>query len=198
MNTTTFRRRLIRLRDFDYSEPGAYFVTICTQERKYLFGEITDGGMRLNGLGKTVTECWNGIPRHFANVETDTFVVMPNHVRGIIMLTDTNVGAGFPRPLKNRTPHTKIPSCVVTEGEGTSPLRRCSLGQIVAYFKYQTTKRINEFRETPGIRVWQRNYYEHVIRNENELSKTRQYIQENPLKWDLDPENPKYEKHPIL
>ena len=170
------RRRSIRLKDYDYSQSGAYFITICTHNKEILFGEILDGEMQLNEWGNVVEDCWDEVPRHFKNVELDAFIVMPNHVHGIIIITnDIHVGAGLPRPYnKNISGGVKH-----------------TLGQIVAYFKYQSSKRINSIRGTSGMPVWQRNYYEHIIRNERDLDEIRQYIINNPLKWELDTENPK-------
>ncbi len=163
------RRKPTRLRDYDYSQPGAYFVTICAQHRKCLFGTIVDGQMQLNEIGKIVVECWNHIPQHFPSVELGDSIIMPNHIHGIIAYP--LVGAGSPRPPKN------------------SP----ALGKIIAYFKYQSTKHINQHHDTPGTRIWQRNYHDHIIRDDPDLQRLRQYIQDNPMKWALDqlhPDNP--------
>ena len=173
-------RRSIRLKEYDYSQSGAYFVTVCTNNRECLFGEIVDGEMVLNDAGRIVQAVWNSIPKHFDRVELDQFVITPNHIHGIITLNSENVGAGFPHP-------TTFPHPNENEGRGN---RAPTLGTIVAFFKYQTTKRINELHETPGQKLWQRNYYERVIRNENELNDVRQYIVDNPAKWDTDEENP--------
>ena len=161
------RRRSTRLKDYDYSQEGAYSVTICTHRMACILGDVVDGEMRLNKYGVIVNDYWAEIPGHFSNVGIDVFIVIPNHVHGIIVLTDNRRG-----------------------GE-TPPLRKYTLGQVIAYFKYQTTKSINRIRNTPGTPVWQRNYYEHVIRNENDLDEIREYIVNNPLKWELDRENPK-------
>ena len=174
------KRRVLRLKDYDYSEPGAYFVTICTQNRKHLFGEIANGEMRLNEFGKIVQGCWDDLPNHYGRINLDAFVIMPNHTHGIIWILDGygNVGAGFkPAP----TPATRNRN------------HRHGIPEIVRAFKTFASRRVNESRTTPGVAVWQRNYYEHVIRNDEELFQTRQYIQENPLQWDLDPENPNCE-----
>jgi REP element-mobilizing transposase RayT len=168
------KRRTNRLKDYDYSSEGTYFVTVCAHNREHLFSRIKEGKMQLNENGRMIEECWNEISGHFPSVKLDEFIIMPNHIHGIISI----VGAGFPRPENDRP-----------KGAVTAPLRTGSLGQIIAYFKYQSTKRINLLRGMPGIPVWQRNYYERIIRNESELFQMRQYIQENPLKWDLDPEN---------
>ncbi|MCF6265894.1 MAG: hypothetical protein L3J57_05005 [Desulfuromusa sp.] len=146
-------RRSIRLPDYDYSSAGAYFITICTFERECLFGEAVNGEMWLNDAGQIVQDAWQQIVTHFTGVDIDQFVVMPNHFHGII----TTVGAGFPRP---------DPQGFEKQGGETPPLRRATLGQIVGYFKYQSTKHINQLRDNPGVPVWQRNYYERVIRND--------------------------------
>ncbi len=151
-----------------------YFVTACTQDRKSIFGEINSGVMHLNDIGKMVECIWNSLSGRFHNIELDEFIVMPHHIHGIISIAKqpSNVGAGLPRP-----------------GAETAPLRPVTLSKIVAYLKYQSTKLINNIRKTPGISIWQRNYHERVIRNEKELLEIRQYIQNNPLKWNEDPEN---------
>ena len=181
-------RRSIRLRGYDYARAGAYFVTICAQGRECLFGEITDGKMQVNGYGEIVASWWEDVPRHFPAVELDAAIVMPNHFHGIIMIAEP-VGAGSPRPAPR-----PVTGGNTKTGAVTAPLRgRPTLGQIVAYFKYLSTKHINISRGTPGVRIWQRNYYEHIIRNEADLCRIREYIANNPLKWELDqlhPANP--------
>ena len=181
------QRRAMRLRGYDYSQPGAYFVSICAQHRKCLFGTIIDGQMRLNEIGEIVVECWNRIPQHFPSVELDEYVIMPNHIHGII---ESNiVGARSPRPIEAE--HSTPPTVGARSPRptGDSP----ALGKIVAYFKYQSTKHINQHHNTPGTRIWQRNFYDHVIRDDTDLQRICQYIQDNPMKWALDqlhPDNP--------
>jgi REP element-mobilizing transposase RayT len=181
--------------DYDYSRTGAYFVTICAWQRESLFGEVVDGEMRLSETGRIVDDSWQRVVTHFSGVEIDQFVIMPNHFHGIV----TTVGAGFPRPdagdPRNQcraTPLThqggETPQRI--QGGETPPLRRATLGQIVGYFKYQSTKRINQSRNNPGTPVWQRNYYERVIRDERELDGIRRYIAENPARWDEDENHP--------
>ena len=171
-NPDKHRRRSIRLRDYNYAQAGAYFVTICSRDRGFLFGEIMDGEMRLNVYGQLVLECWDDLVNHYRHIELDAFVVMPNHVHGIIILNPP-VGAGFkPAP---------------THGE-SAPIH--GLPEIVRGFKTFSSRRINQLRETAGQPVWQRSYYEHIIRNESELDRTRQYILDNPAKWQEDSENP--------
>jgi REP element-mobilizing transposase RayT len=172
-------RRSIRLQGFDYSQAGAYFVTICTQERACLFGDVLDGDMRLNDAGEVVEQCWLAIPIHFPAVVLDAFVVMPNHVHGIVIIIDRAVGA------KNFSP--LVPG---KNAEVRTPNRSPSktLGSIVRGFKIGVTKWFRESRSTE--KVWQRNYYEHIIRNEEALSLIRQYIENNPMQWAYDRENP--------
>ncbi|MDD5093903.1 MAG: hypothetical protein PHV74_05925 [Dehalococcoidia bacterium] len=162
-------RRSTRLKDYDYSQAGVYFITICTQNRDCLFGEIVNGEMRLNDTGHFVQQCWFDIPLHFPHAELDAFTVMPNHVHGIIVITHS-VGANNYSPLP--LPH------------GTSK----TIGSIVRGFKIGVTK---WFRTNTGIyTVWQRNYFEHVIRDEPDLARIRQYVSDNPMRWADDEENP--------
>ncbi len=167
-------RRSIRLKGYDYSQPGAYFVTICTHQRRCLFGDVVDGEMRLNEAGGMVEWTWYDLPNHIDNIELDAFVVMPNHVHGIIIIREPVVGAG-------------------SVGAGSEPApttKRHGLPEIVRQFKTFSARRINRWRGTPGTPVWQRNYYEHIIRDEQSLNRIRQYILENPIRWQLDRENP--------
>lgn len=178
-NSDIHHRQSIRLKGFDYSQASAYFVTVCAWNRECLFGEVVDGGMRLNESGIIIQDIWNTTQNHFENIELDEFTIMPNHCHGIIVI--------------NRRGEVSSPDSGKSEnkkGGVSPPLRKNTLGQIVAYFKYQSSKRINQIRNTPGNPVWQRNYYEHVIRNEKELNHIREYISNNPLQWALDNENP--------
>ncbi len=171
-------RRSIRLKGYDYSQAGAYFVTICTQNRACLFGEVVDGQMRVNELGEIVREEWLRTGQIRPNVELDAFVVMPNHIHGIIVLR------GYDR----RGTLQRAPTTVERFGKPTSN----TIPTIVRLFKSATTKRINHLRGTPGARVWQRNYYERIIRNDDELRRIREYIANNPLQWALDRDNPAF------
>lgn len=175
-NPEKHHRHSIRLKDYDYSQAGAYFVTICAWNRECAFGEIIDGEMQLNEWGEVVALCWDEIPIHFPNVELDAFVIMPNHVHGIIIIPDS-VEARHASPLQQKT---EIPRGI----------KRKSLGAIVGSFKSATTKRINQIRSNPGAPVWQRNYYEHIIRDEEDLHDILEYIAGNPVKWGEDEENP--------
>ena len=137
-------RRSIRLKGYDYSSEGAYYVTIMTQGRESLFGEIVDGEMRINEYGEIVQKWWNEIPIHFPNVQLGAFVMMPNHIHGIIFITTERRGEVV-SPLED--PNNNIQDAYVDEtfnlGRETLPLRKRTLGQIVAYFKYQSTKEMN-------------------------------------------------------
>ncbi|MGC8719442.1 MAG: transposase [Thermodesulforhabdaceae bacterium] len=175
---TCHHRRSIRLKKYDYTQPGAYFITICTHERAHLFGEVVDGHMRLNNAGRIAEQCWRDIPAHFPHVELDAFVIMPNHVHGVLWIVD-NVGARHAVP-PPPTDHVE---------QFGKPLPG-SIPTIVRAFKSAVTQRINAWRNTPGAPVWQRNYYEHIIRDEYILNTIRQYIIENPLRWHLDRYNP--------
>lgn len=179
-NPDIHRRRSIRLRGYDYSQAGAYFVTICTQHRECLFGKITDQVMRLNDAGAIAAKCWQGIPLHFPHAALDEWTVMPNHVHGIIVITDT---AG--RGTACRAPTHRAPA---TERFG-KPVSG-SLPTVVRSYKSAVTRHINILRTTPGNRLWQRNYWDHVIRNETELHRIRQYIRNNPTRWQEDALHP--------
>ncbi len=180
-------RQSIRLRQYDYSWPGAYFVTICVREKDCVLGEIVNGEMRLSEWGQIVHEFWDTLPAHFQNIAIDCRVTMPNHNHAIINIRHDRRGAVA-------APSVAAPNISET-GEETSPLR-LTLGQIVAYYKYQTTKRLNELRGTPGVPFWQRNYWEHVIRDEMDLNRIQQYIENNPLRWREDQLNPSVPPRP--
>jgi len=154
-----------RLRDYDYSQGGAYFVTICVLQRECLFGEIVDGEMIMNETGRIVLAAWTDLPNHYKHIILDEYVVMPNHFHGIIDIVRVGL-----KPAPTEKQH--------------------ALSEIIRGFKTFSSRRINVFRNKPGCSVWQRNYYERVIRNENELSRAREYVVNNSLKWELDKENP--------
>lgn len=174
-NPTIHRRKSIRLQGYDYSQAGAYFITVCTHNRAPLFGEIVDGVMVLNTAGQIVEKCWCAIPEHFPQVTLDEFVVMPNHVHGII-----TVGANDYLPL----PSDETP---IQSNEPPRPLQHGTsrtIGSMVRGFKIGVTR---WFRANTDIHtVWQRNYYEHIIRNEDAYLKIAEYIQTNPQRWEID------------
>jgi putative transposase len=173
-------RRSIRLPDHDYTSPGAYFVTIRTHQGKLLFGEVVDGEMRLTEWGQLVSDCWLQIPEHFAHVKLDTWVVMPNHLHGILVIINPVVGAQHAAPL----PPAPLPPAPLPSRR--TNIQSGSLGAIVRSFKSAVTRRINRMWGTPGTPVWQRNYYEHIIRNDAALERIREYIQHNPARWSED------------
>ena len=185
-NPQIHHRRSIRLKSYDYNQAGAYFVTICVQNRECLLGTITNQRLQLNEYGKITDQVWNYLPHHFGNLEIDAAVIMPNHFHGIICTGLTSKPPNFPNPPN---------PCRGLVSKPPNPFfeQKTQLGKIIAYFKYQTTKLINQKRDSSGSRFWQRNYYEHIIRNEKTLNILRQYIIDNPLRWENDqlhPNNP--------
>lgn len=191
-------RRSIRLKGYDYSSEGAYYVTIVAQGRECLFGDIIDGEIYLSKYGEIIQKWWDEIPIHFPNVELGAFVIMPNHVHGIIyIVTDRRSEILSPRDHPNNNIQDEYvdgnnkQGGEQQQGGETPPLRRPTLGQIVAYFKYQSTKEMNKIETEKSItKFWQRSYYEHIIRNEKELQQKTDYIMDNPSQWDEDDENP--------
>jgi putative transposase len=266
-------RRSIRLKGYDYAQPGAYFVTLVAWHREALFGEVVGGCVRLSALGRIVEEEWKRLPHHFPMICLDAFVVMPNHIHGIILITDTAMGAtrtaptdpivrathplpsdtsanviplpnepvdnhgGSPRrapdgsatsPDGSRAPtdpiiratHPLPPDTSANviplpnepvDNHGGSPLpvplgpmdipdgsplhapngpAPGSLGAIIGQFKSRATKRIWALPEYAHTPIWQRNYYEHIIRNEAEWGRICEYIQNNPLRWYEDQMHP--------
>jgi len=173
-------RRSIRLKGYDYSQAGAYFITLCTQDRACLFGKVVNGEMRLNDAGRMVLAEWNRLPERFPQVVLDAFVVMPNHVHGILVITD-------PAPTVGAT-------VGATPTVGATTRVAPTVGNIIGAFKSRVTVEYIRGVKTSGWppfrgRLWQRNYYEHIIRNERALNAIRRYILENPLRWHLDREN---------
>ena len=174
-NSDIHHRRSIRLKGYDYSQSGAYFVTVCTQNRECLFGEIVAGEMVLNEFGKIVADEWIKTGEIRDEIELDAWVVMPNHFHGIVIIRRGD------RPV--------APTPVAPTPAPLSGPRPKSIGSLMSGFKSAVTKRINEIRKTPGISVWQRNYYEHIIRNEKSLENIRNYIIHNPAQWEEDENN---------
>ena len=186
-------RRSIRLEGYDYSRLGAYFVTMCVKNKENSLGEIIDGEVLLSEIGKISEKCWNEIPMHYPCVQLDKYVIMPNHIHGIIIIID-DVGAEDFQPLR---PHTQNNSNVGVED--FQPLHQPkinqyqkiipkSLGSIMRGFKIGVTKYCDQQKYTHF--ALQRNYHEHIVRNENELNRIRKYIMNNPLQWQFDRENP--------
>lgn len=214
---TRHHRRSIRLKGYDYSQPGAYFITMCTQDRACLFGEVVDGKMRLNDAGRMVEKWWVELNRKFPGVQTDAYIVMPNHFHGIIVITvgadlrvcpyaddgtdahgvgadlrvcpHPNGGTGAPQP------GAHVSGAHVSGAHASGAHAGAPLPEIVQWFKTMTTNEYIRGVKTLGWppfrgRLWQRNYYEHIIRDDESLNRIRRYIAENPLRWRLDRENP--------
>jgi putative transposase len=169
-DSSLHRRRSIRLPDYDYTTPGAYFVTLCTQEKRCLFGDVVAGQMQLNKAGIIVMQCWREIPEHFPYVELDEFVVMPNHVHGILVFHENCRGI----------------ACYAPTAAGFGKMVSGSLPTVIRSFKSAVTRGINKMRRTPSLPVWQRSFYEHVIRKKEDLAVIREYIANNALRWEFD------------
>ncbi|MBI3591049.1 MAG: transposase [Candidatus Melainabacteria bacterium] len=166
-----YRIKSTRLPNWNYSSDGFYFITICTKNRKCFFGNIINGQIELSEIGKIVQKYWQEIPQHFENVSLDEFVIMPNHLHGIVVIENCRM------PIRSR------------DGVTPSLQQRPTLGQIIGYFKYQTTKIINQIRNMSYVPIWQPRFYDHIIRDEKSLNSIRNYIKNNPIKWNLDRNN---------
>ena len=219
-NPEIHRRRSLRLKGYDYTHVGAYFVTIVTQGRLCLFGEIVGKEMRLNEAGEMVCRIWKALPQRFPSIEIDLFVVMPNHLHGIIVINQrkrattrvaptksTNVGAGLV-PAQKTDDHPqnsatmsdratiRVAPTGAMEGEMEAPIKDLfALGDVIGAYKSLTTveyaRGVKTTKWTPfHKRLWQRNYYEHVVRHEESLRDLQQYILDNPAQWAFDKENP--------
>jgi len=184
-------RRSIRLPEYDYAQAGAYYVTIVAWHRECLFGEMVDKEMMLSRFGLVAKQQWEKLPNRFPNIELGAYMIMPNHIHGIISIAKRRGTVPVPKKYGvNEISNDNDISSEIQGGE-TPPLRTPTLGQIVAYFKYQSTKEMNLLDDTGTVtKFWQRNYYEHVIRNETDLQNKTDYIEANPLLWDEDDENP--------
>jgi putative transposase len=158
-------RKSIRLKGYDYSRPGAYFISIVTENRECLFGDVIDCQMVLNKAGELVRNIWEGLQKRFSNMELDAYVVMPNHIHGII--------------------------CVVERDEAAlaSKSKKPTLGEIIRVFKSISAIEVNKILGRQGKSLWQQNYYDHVIRDEKDLDSRRKYIMDNPGKWAEDKEH---------
>ena len=185
-------RRSIRLKSYDYSLPGAYFITICTQNHTCMFGEVLQGEMRLNDPGRMVEKWWHELKHKFPTIRAGEFVLMPNHFHGIIYILNADQGAHVGAdlrvgPLGNTGTQ---PQEDAHEGDrGTHA--GAPLPEIVQWFKTMTT---NEYiRGVKGLgwlpfpeKLWQRNYYEHIARDDTDLARIQKYISNNPQEWELD------------
>ncbi|MFP4393564.1 MAG: transposase [Desulfohalobiaceae bacterium] len=186
--TRSGRRKSIRLSEYDYSQPGAYFVTICAYNRYCIFGHIADERMILNQLGLIVQEEWERTAEIRKEIQLDAYVIMPNHLHGIVIIhpKDTPGGASGARPSSPET----------SESARSKPksLAKKSLGAMIAGVKSAVTKRQKLLNKCLYHPVWQRNYYEHIIRNESDLNMIREYISSNPSCWEKDRLHPVFGK----
>jgi len=196
-NPDIHKRQSIRLKGYDYSQSGLYFITICCYQRECLFGNIINSQIILNNFGQLIKEEWLKSAEIRKEIEFDDFVIMPNHFHGIVIINqeinsdfmkndvdfqDNNVGANGRSPLQQ-----------IQSSRPKISMKPKSISSLIAGFKSATTKKINIIRNTPQNPVWQRNYYDHIIRNDESLARIREYVQNNPLSWENDqlhPNNP--------
>lgn len=157
------RRKAMRLKDYDYSRPGAYFVTLCIKDHRQLLGTIQDGDMALSSCGRIVKDAWEGLPEYFPYLALDDFVIMPNHFHAILVI-DGNPKGVSPKPKP--------------------------LGRLVSAFKAAVTRDVNKHLGASGGSLWQRYFWERIIRNNEELNRIREYILYNPSQWEVDKLNP--------
>lgn len=196
-----FHRRTLRLKDFDYSQAGAYFVTICTKNHQCLFGEIQQREMQLNAIGRVVSAQWQQLTSRFPDLELGEWVVMPNHIHGILIITGRgeacNGRGEASLKIKNVDAALFLPDASPLQSESiiadASPLRPTgttpgSVGAIIQNFKSVVSRKLSTQNEKRKGSVWQRNYYEHVIRNEGEFNAISDYIITNPQNWEKDTE----------
>jgi REP element-mobilizing transposase RayT len=158
-------RKTTRLRDYDYRQFGAYYVTICSQNKKSIFGEVINGQMMSNEIGNIVVSCWQRLPRFF-NIKLGTWMIMPNHFHAIIWILSASVS--------------------ILDKDQKGGVASGSLGAIIQNFKSVSTRKINKFQKTPGLKIWQYGFYDRVIRNDEELERISEYILFNPDRWEIE------------
>jgi REP element-mobilizing transposase RayT len=178
MNMYPWHHRSIRLAGYDYSSSGAYFVTLCVQNRECVLASIVEHDVQLTPIGEIAAVQWADLSSRYPYVELDAWVIMPNHLHGIVVIGDTHIGGDV---------HDALPQEI--------SVPRKSLGSLIGAFKTMSTKAINRARAMVQAGFWQRSFYEHIIRNEADLIRIRRYIEENPLKWAEDRENPAAVRH---
>lgn len=203
-------RRSIRLRGYDYAGGGAYFVTICTQGKEFLFGEIVEGEMIVNEAGRLVQKTWDALPQRFGSLVLDAFQVMPNHVHAVFVLPGPGLepalakatgapviqpspgrrGRARPTLFNDRQNNQGTASQGSTDKKGTASRPRTAMGDVVGAFKSISTIAVNKLMSRTGTRLLHENFYEHIIRDVDELEIIRDYIVHNPQRWLEDPENP--------
>ncbi|HUU05650.1 MAG TPA: transposase, partial [Patescibacteria group bacterium] len=195
-------RRSIRLKGFNYTQGNAFFVTICSYQKECIFGNISDGLMVLNEQGKCIEKAWLETAAIRPSIKLDEFIIMPNHFHGIIWIVDEVQRRGTACRAPNACPASRndiIQRSLGTARRAPTPDLKCerfgrpvsgSLPTIIRSFKSAAGKYVNESRGSPGTPVWQRNYYEHIIRDNDELQKIMKYIRYNMVNWQSDEENP--------
>lgn len=194
MSFPKHHRRSIRLKDYDYTQEGAYFITICTFRRQCIFGDVVDDEVFLNTLGCIVETEWNKTAQVRPYVIIDEYVVMPNHFHGILIIdygdSGRDVGTHHEERVGDFVRATRRVAPMTNESQHPKGPKPRSIGAIVGQFKSIVTKQINRTLKTPGASVWQRNYYERIIRNEDALNNIRAYILQNPARWAEDENHP--------
>lgn len=195
-------RKRNRKEGYDYARPGAYFVTICTHGRVSLFGDVVDGVMMLNDFGLAVAEAWENLPQHYPHVQLDAFVIMPNHAHGILWIyyffaeegkPDQYLGPSPVLPAQNLRP----PIAPTEFPKSNDPMLRHGLPEIVRAFKTFSAREINRMRKVQGERVWQRSYWDHIIRDQAEFNRICDYIRTNPQRWAEDTLHPDAPPNPF-
>ncbi len=166
-NPQRHHRRSIRLKNHDYASPGGYFITICTHDREHIFGQIRNREMVLNEFGSIATHCWNALLKHFSHIRLDASVVMPNHFHGILWINQYPEG-------HHRTDR-KFGDAIAG-----------SISTIIGSFKSATSRSLNKLQKNTGAAVWERNYHEHIIRNQEAQIDIQKYILNNPKNWESD------------
>ncbi len=197
-------RRSIRLKEYDYSLTGTYFVTVCVHDKKCLLGTVSDNGVVLSPIGEFVNRYLNQIQDRFDSAELDEFVIMPNHIHAIIVINNDNVdtmdGCTATVGAIHKLPDTQFTQIAHTGNSNQLRLiheltiqeqrRKMLISKIMGWFKMYSANKANIILRKSVQRFWQRNYYDHIVRNENELNRIREYIINNPMKWQSDRENP--------
>ena len=196
-----YRITTARHKAWDYSNAGVYFVTICTRDFISYFGEIKNGQMILSTIGQIAKKYWQEIPKHFPDVGLDEYIIMPNHLHGIIVIKENEnkiLGKMQLTEVKNKDTFRRDEACLISTmkkptnkeilRKRISPQPR-SLAVIVGSFKSITTKKVRELTDNTNLNIWQPRFYDHIIWHENELNNIRSYVRNNPLKWDLDRNN---------
>ena len=179
-----------RLKGWDYTRPGAYFITICVANRRCIFGEINKSKMLLNEFGFIARDTWMWLSSQYPYIQLDEYQIIPNHFHGILWIKDKNF---LVLNIQNRGggSRTALPEQQKIISEKNITINRIKpVGRLIGAFKTVSTKQINLIRQTPGVSLWQRDFYDHIGRNEKELYRYRKYIKNNPVNWDSDDENP--------